>query len=106
MPISLCQVSDGNAFGLHVRDSPGHVAGAGYNEIERGVGGVLRVGPSARIGDPSGNDTGVNAGGEQSIELLGQSMDNQRFCLTAKLGGSYWASLISGEVAVFDGALT
>ena len=106
MPIFLCQVSDGNAFGLHVWDSPGHVAGAGYNEIERGVGSVLCVGHSARTGDPSGNDARVNAGGERSIELLGQSADNQRFCLTAKLGGSYWASLISGELAVFDGALT
>ena len=36
MPVSLCQVSNGNTFSLHVRDSPGHVAGAGYNEIERG----------------------------------------------------------------------
>ena len=41
-----------------------------------------------------------------NIELLGQSADNQRFCLTAKLGGSYWASLISGEVAIFYCALT
>ena len=67
MPVSLCQVNNGNIFSLNVRDGPGHVAGAGYNEIERGGGSVLRIGCSACIGDPFGNDAGVNAGGERSI---------------------------------------